>query len=319
MKKSHAVILSCVLAAAMLAGCGSEKADTTAEPTAAPADTSASAQEEDLVATYHVYNTTGETITELYLYPAGEEVDAGENYAANGLAPDAMIELTRTAASEEEADAMTYVLEFTTESGMTQKFETLHFEIADISLLSADAAAGATPIQFEAPEQKAEYTITNTTGEAVTGLYLYEVGSTDKGENYAADGMAAEETITLTRTAPAAQVEGITYVLEFTTESGDTQMYESVGFEVVAINLLSVDAAAGATPVQFWTSLRWKRRLSPCRGTRGCTGPRGPAFCCVGRRGPLCWRAVQGASPESRKCRCSSRTVWRLGPITSPA
>ena len=48
---------------------------------------------------------------------------------------------------------MTYVLEFTTEDGSTQSFETLHYETAPISLKSVDAAAGATPIAFAAPEQ----------------------------------------------------------------------------------------------------------------------------------------------------------------------
>ena len=46
-----------------------------------------------------------------------------------------------------------YELEFTTEDGQTQSFETLHYEVAPISLLSVDAAAGATPIAFTAPEK----------------------------------------------------------------------------------------------------------------------------------------------------------------------
>ena len=247
MKKTYAVVISAALAAAMLVGCGADTTDSSApvEPTQAPA---ASAEEQTAV--YTLYNTTGETITNLYFYEAGSE-DIGENYAGEGMAADAVVEVTRTAASEEEADGKTYVLEFTTESGATQKYETVHFEMADISLLSVDAAAGATPISFTAPEQKAEYQITNTTGEAVTELYLYENGTEDKGENLAGEGMAADAKITLNRTASAADAENISYVLEFTTESGATQKYETVGFEVVAINLLSVDAAAGATPIEF--------------------------------------------------------------------
>mgnify|MGYP005893736565 CR=1 FL=1 len=41
----------------------------------------------------------------------------------------------------------------TTEDGTTQSFDTLSYEVAPISLLSVDAAAGATPISFTAPEQ----------------------------------------------------------------------------------------------------------------------------------------------------------------------
>ncbi len=64
--------------------------------------------------------------------------------------------LTATALSTlpEDADkSAEYVLEFTTESGDTQSFDTLSYEVAPISLLSVDAAAGATPISFTAPEQ----------------------------------------------------------------------------------------------------------------------------------------------------------------------
>lgn len=60
--------------------------------------------------------------------------------------------ITRDVEADKQGD-MTYVLEFTTEDGSTQSFETLHYETTSISLKSADAAAGATPIAFAAPEQ----------------------------------------------------------------------------------------------------------------------------------------------------------------------
>ena len=54
----------------------------------------------------------------------------------------------------EDADkSAEYVLEFTTEDGNTQSFDTLHYEVAPISLKSVDAAAGATAIAFEAPQK----------------------------------------------------------------------------------------------------------------------------------------------------------------------
>ena len=43
--------------------------------------------------------------------------------------------------------------EVKTYAGFTQSFDTLSYEVAPISLLSVDAAAGATPISFTAPEQ----------------------------------------------------------------------------------------------------------------------------------------------------------------------
>lgn len=60
--------------------------------------------------------------------------------------------ITRDVEADKQVD-MTYVLEFTTEDGSTQSFETLHYETTPLSLKSADAAAGATPIAFAAPEQ----------------------------------------------------------------------------------------------------------------------------------------------------------------------
>ena len=96
-----------------------------------------------------VYNTTGENVTDLYLYAAGSE-DKGENLAADGLADGDSVVLTLPEDADKSAE---YVLEFTTEGGDTQSFDTLGYEVAPISLLSVDAAAGATPISFTAPEQ----------------------------------------------------------------------------------------------------------------------------------------------------------------------
>ena len=96
-----------------------------------------------------VYNTTGENVTDLYLYVAGSE-DKGENLAADGLADGDSVVLTLPEDADKSAE---YVLEFTTEDGATQSFDTLSYEVAPISLLSVDAAAGATPISFTAPEQ----------------------------------------------------------------------------------------------------------------------------------------------------------------------
>ena len=96
-----------------------------------------------------VYNTTGENVTELYLYVAGSE-DKSENLAADGLADGDSVVLTLPEDADKSAE---YVLEFTTEGGDTQSFDTLGYEVAPISLLSVDAAAGATPISFTAPEQ----------------------------------------------------------------------------------------------------------------------------------------------------------------------
>ena len=100
------------------------------------------------ICTYTVYNTTGETVTELYVTDnaTGEK---SENYAGEGLAAGASVEI-------KGANKADYVvtLSFKTESGYEASFTTLHFEDTPISLLAPDAMTGATPISFSAPEAK---------------------------------------------------------------------------------------------------------------------------------------------------------------------
>ena len=131
------------------AAASSEAASSEAASSEAASSEAASSEAEVEPAEYTVYNTTGENVTELYLYVAGSE-DKGENLAADGLADGDSVVLTLPEDADKSAE---YVLEFTTEGGDTQSFDTLSYEVAPISLLSVDAAAGATPISFTAPEQ----------------------------------------------------------------------------------------------------------------------------------------------------------------------
>ena len=131
------------------AAASSEAASSEAASSEAASSEAASSEAEVESAEYTVYNTTGENVTELYLYVAGSE-DKGENLAADGLADGDSVVLTLPEDADKSAE---YVLEFTTEGGDTQSFDTLGYEVAPISLLSVDAAAGATPISFTAPEQ----------------------------------------------------------------------------------------------------------------------------------------------------------------------
>ena len=159
MKLNKICAASAVLAlAGALTACGGS-ASTAASSTASSAAASsvavsseAASSEAAESAEYTVYNTTGSTVSELYLYEAGSE-DKGENLAGEaGLADGENVVITRDVEADKQDD-MTYVLEFTTEDGSTQSFETLHYETTPISLKSVDAAAGATPIAFAAPEQ----------------------------------------------------------------------------------------------------------------------------------------------------------------------
>ena len=163
MKLKNVAIVATALALAVgMTACGSSSSSTAASTASSVAFSSAASSEaasseaasseaEAATAEYTVYNTTGENVTELYLYEAGSE-DKGDNLAGeNGLADGENVVITRDEDADKQAD-MTYVLEFTTEDGQTQSFETLHYETTPISLKSVDAAAGATPIAFEAPQ-----------------------------------------------------------------------------------------------------------------------------------------------------------------------
>lgn len=92
---------------------------------------------------YKLVNTTGTTVSELYVYLNGGE--KGENLALSGMEDGASVDFTITA----PVDA-SLTLEFTTEADGTKTFETLHIENVTVNLLAADAMSGATPIQFGA-------------------------------------------------------------------------------------------------------------------------------------------------------------------------
>ena len=159
--KNVAVVAAALALAVGMTACGGSASSTTASSAASSVASSAAASSEAASseaasseaevepAEYTVYNTTGENVTDLYLYVAGSE-DKGENLAADGLADGDSVVLTLPEDADKSAE---YVLEFTTEGGATQSFDTLSYEVAPISLLSVDAAAGATPISFTAPEQ----------------------------------------------------------------------------------------------------------------------------------------------------------------------
>lgn len=149
MKLKNAAVVAAALALAVgMTACGSSSSSTAASSTASSVASSVAASSEAASseaavepAEYTVYNTTGSTVSELYLYVAGSE-DKGENLAGEGLADGENVVLTLPEDADQSAK---YVLEFTTEDGTTQSFDTLSYEVAPISLLSADAAAGATP------------------------------------------------------------------------------------------------------------------------------------------------------------------------------
>ena len=141
MKLKNAAVVAAALALAVgMTACGSSSSSTAASSTASSVASSVAASSEAASseaasseaavepAEYTVYNTTGSTVSELYLYVADSE-DKGENLAGEGLADGENVVLTLPEDADQSAK---YVLEFTTEDGTTQSFDTLSYEVAPI-------------------------------------------------------------------------------------------------------------------------------------------------------------------------------------------
>ena len=123
---------------------------------------------------------------------------------------------------------------------------------SSVASSAASSEAASSEAASEAAESTtAEYTVYNTTGSTVTDLYLYEVGAEDKGDNLAGEGLTDGDSVVITRDVEADKQADVTYVLEFTTEDGQTQTFETLHYETTPLSLKSVDAAAGATPIAF--------------------------------------------------------------------
>ena len=98
---------------------------------------------------YTVYNLTGEKVTLLTLTD-NQNTDKQLSVAfPEGFENGAWVEVTFSVPKDEEHSL---TLHFETESGYQADFTTLHIEEAPVTLLSADAASGATPISFTAPK-----------------------------------------------------------------------------------------------------------------------------------------------------------------------
>ena len=98
---------------------------------------------------YTVYNRTGETVKELYIAFNGEK---GENLAGEGLADGASMLAIKSIPADADAHHA-LVFTYVTESGRTGEFSTLSIEDVPMTLLSADAMTGATPLNFFAPQE----------------------------------------------------------------------------------------------------------------------------------------------------------------------
>ena len=96
--------------------------------------------------TYNVTNATGAAVKELYFYQTGSE-DKGTNYAADGLAADASVEVNIEVDTAAAVAGYAMTGEYVAEDGTsTVVFDNLHLEEANMYLKpAADVEGGATP------------------------------------------------------------------------------------------------------------------------------------------------------------------------------
>lgn len=106
------------------------------------------------------------------------------------------------------------------------------------------AAATATTVPTEG-----HYNITNATGEKVTALYVYKTGSSDKGTNYAENGLDDGASVKVDVKVDEKEAAGYMQTVEFTTESGDTEdSFQTLSLEEADFSLVKVaDLSSSAT------------------------------------------------------------------------
>lgn len=117
----------------------------------------------------------------------------------------------------------------------------------------SEASSASSAVEEEEIVTSGKYTITNTTGETVTELYLYETGTEDKGTNYAEGGLANNASVTIEIEVDEEKATDYASTLEFTTESGQQSQFTTLHLEEASLNLLSseVDAYTSATPFEW--------------------------------------------------------------------
>ena len=113
-------------------------------------------------------------------------------------------------------------------------------------LLAAALLLACTAVLAE--EETCVYTVYNVTGEKVTELYVTDNATGEKSVNYAGEeGLADGASVEIS----GVNKEGYELTLSFKTEGGYEGSFPTLHFETVPISLIKVDAASGATTIQF--------------------------------------------------------------------
>ena len=114
---------------------------------------------------------------------------------------------------------------------------------------SSAAATKAAEATATTVPTEGHYNITNATGEKVTALYVYKTGSSDKGTNYAENGLDDGASVKVDVKVDEKDADGYMQTVEFTTESGDTEdSFQTLSLEEADFSLVKVaDLSSSAT------------------------------------------------------------------------
>ena len=230
-------ILALVLALALLISCGAVLAEE-----AGPAA-------DEQIGFYQLFNRTGKGIVSIMIKDNKSDLFAAyEAPADSPLAPDDFVELQLSIPAGEDPEHR-LTLTFTTDDDKTGEFKTLSIESVAIDLLDVDAVAGATPIKFGKLKQVGAYWIVNNTGSAVTSVTIKD--NVTENSNTLLSGIAVDDTSYMTFEIPGDEDGSHRLTITFTTEDGKTGEFKTLSIEKATIELLNVDAVAGATPIKF--------------------------------------------------------------------
>jgi hypothetical protein len=120
-------------------------------------------------------------------------------------------------------------------------------------LISCGAVLAEEEAGPAADEQIGFYQLFNRTGEGIVSIMIKD-NKTDQFAAYEApvdSPLAPDDFVELQLSIPAGEDPEHRLTLTFTTDTGKTGEFTTLSIESVAIDLLDVDAVAGATPIKF--------------------------------------------------------------------
>lgn len=115
---------------------------------------------------------------------------------------------------------------------------------------SVSVADSTSDEKTEEVATEGKYTVTNNTGAEVSELYFYKTGSTDKGENYAKDGLEDGASVDVDINVDKDEADGYQMTVEYVDADGKSvEVFNSLHLEEAPMYLKPAsEVETGATP-----------------------------------------------------------------------